>query len=80
MYRQSAEVPLLEYFARLDAIPKNGTTVVIGAIKTRDRTGGPTRILSIMEPDPRKDTSGGAGRSSTTLFSILAYFVLLRFY
>lgn len=60
MYLQPAEVPLLEYVANLDAVPRKGTTMFLGAIKSRDGTGGPTRIFAIIETDPSGDTTSAA--------------------
>ena len=68
MYLQPAEVPLLEYVAHLDDVPKNGTTMFLGAIKSRDGTGGPTRIFAIIEPNPCDQKTGGAERSSVAAF------------
>ncbi|WAQ95859.1 hypothetical protein MAR_028549 [Mya arenaria] len=44
-------VPLVEYVANLDAIPVRGTTIVLGAIKMRDGTGGPTRIFALLDDE-----------------------------
>ncbi|XP_060569731.1 uncharacterized protein LOC132728128 [Ruditapes philippinarum] len=49
MYLQPNNVPLMEYVANLDSIPVRNTTIVLGAMKVRDGTGGPTRVpVSIL--------------------------------
>ena len=79
MYLQPNQVPLLEYVANLDAIPRNGTTMFLGAMKSRGGTGGPVRIFAIME--------GGEGCSQTdsasdvkTMLSIFSYFIIFALF
>lgn len=48
-FLQPMGVPLLEYVANLDAIPPAGTTIVLGSMKMRAGTGGPTRIFALIE-------------------------------
>ena len=79
MYLQPAQVPLLEYVAHLDDVPKNGTTMFLGAIKSRDGTGGPTRIFAIIEPDPCDRTTGGAERIAVATFNIFVSFCVSIF-
>ena len=74
MYLLPAEVPLLEYVANLDAVPKNGTTMFLGAIKSRDGTGGPTRIFAIIESDHCDDATSGSCRRVITILNFLIYF------
>ena len=58
---QPDNVPLLENLANLDSIPPNGTTIFIGGMKTRGGTGGPARVLAIIdEPEDTKPVTGGA--------------------
>ena len=59
MYLQPNQVPLLEYVAYLDSIPNNGTTMFLGAIKSRGGTGGPTRIFALIEDEVKCETSEG---------------------
>lgn len=42
-------IPVLEYAANLDSIPPNGTTIFLGAIKTRGGSGGPVRAVAILD-------------------------------
>ena len=51
VYLQSFNVPLLEYVANLDTIPQNGTTIFLGAPKFRGGTGGPTRVMAVIDED-----------------------------
>ena len=57
-FLQPNGVPLLEYVANLDAIPPNGTTIVLGAPKIRNGTGGHTRIFAFL--DDNDDMTGSA--------------------
>ena len=50
-------IPVLEYAANLDSIPPNGTTIFLGAIKTRGGTGGPVRAVAFLDDDDNEDTS-----------------------
>lgn len=68
---QNNDVPLLEYVANLDAIPLRGTTIVIGAPKFRDGTGGPTRVLAIVNED-QKGSSAHASSPFWTILSIVS--------
>ena len=78
MYLQPNEVPLLEYVAHLDSIPNNGTTIFLGAIKSRDGTGGHTRILAVIDEEPFSTVSRGAFESAMTIcVHFLAVSVLL---
>ena len=81
MYLQPAQVPLLEYVAHLDSVPKNGTTIFLGAIKSRDGTGGPKRIFAVLESDPSDNTTSGAETNVLRMFNvfvILSFCVVLR--
>ena len=51
----------LENLANLDELPSLGATLVIGLIKLRDGSGGPARILGIVEDI---GTGTGSGRSA----------------
>ncbi|XP_060581339.1 isatin hydrolase-like [Ruditapes philippinarum] len=51
MYLQPNNVPLLEYIANLDRIPARGTTFVLGVMKVRGGSGGPTRIFALLDDD-----------------------------
>lgn len=51
MYLQPNNVPLLEYVANLDSIPPRGTTFVLGTMKVRGGSGGPTRIFALLDED-----------------------------
>ena len=70
-YLQPNQVPLIEYVANLDNIPCNGTTIVLGAIKTRGGTGGPTRVLALID-DKNMDTTG---KAATNALSTCVYFI-----
>lgn len=72
MYLQPEEVPLLEYVAKLDSVPANGTTMFLGAIKSRDGTGGPTRIFAVIE-DGSCTITGGASTNMVNVVSIFGY-------
>ncbi|WAQ96642.1 ISAHY-like protein [Mya arenaria] len=63
---QPNNMPLLEYVANLDAIPKTGTTIILGAPKIRNGTGGHTRILAFL-PDDGEDVTGGARRLASSI-------------
>ncbi|KAL4239752.1 hypothetical protein ACF0H5_000555 [Mactra antiquata] len=63
MYLQPNQVPLLEYVANLDSVPARGTTMVLGAMKMRDGTGGPTRIFAFM------DDMDGDGTNTANMYS-----------
>ena len=52
---QPNNIPLLEYVANLDNIPVSGTTVFLGGIRTRGGTGGPTRVLAVVDDDTYDD-------------------------
>ncbi|KAL4240494.1 hypothetical protein ACF0H5_001285 [Mactra antiquata] len=56
-YLQPNDVPLLEYVANLDSIPVRGTTIVLGAIKLRYGSGGPTRIFAFIDEDDDEPNS-----------------------
>jgi kynurenine formamidase len=60
MYLQPNNVPLMEYVANLDSIPVRNTTIVLGAMKVRDGTGGPTRVFAFIdeEHDDMTDSVG----------------------
>ena len=79
MYLQPNQVPLLEYVANLDAIPNNGTTMFLGAIKSRGGTGGPVRIFAIIEDDPCPSTTDAASDLKIA-FSFFSYFVTFLFF
>lgn len=49
VHLQPSNVPLLENVANLDAIPPKGTTIVLGGLKTKTGTGGPTRIFALID-------------------------------
>ena len=51
MYLQPNNVPLMEYVANLDSIPVRNTTIVLGAMKVRRGTGGPTRVFAFIDED-----------------------------
>lgn len=74
MYLQPNDVPLLEYVANLDRIPPRGTTIVLGAMKVRGGSGGPTRIFAFM--DEEMDHLFGSAPSSIAPSN----FVLLLLY
>ena len=42
-------IPVLEYAANLDSIPPSGTTIFLGAIKTRGGSGGAVRAIAILD-------------------------------
>ena len=76
MYLQPAQVPLLEYVAHLDAVPENDTTIFLGAIKSRDGTGGPTRIFAVLDSELPADTNKGARISSLWMITVLVIFAI----
>ncbi|XP_053406653.1 uncharacterized protein LOC123548155 [Mercenaria mercenaria] len=74
MYLQPNNVPLLEYVANLDSIPVRNTTIVLGSMKVRDGTGGPTRIFAMINED---DVTDSAGRLSPIVAFILPLLFIL---
>jgi kynurenine formamidase len=38
----------LENVANLDRVPASGATLVVGAAKVKDATGGPVRLLALV--------------------------------
>lgn len=74
IYLQNNNVPLLEYVANLDSIPVRNTTMVLGSIKVRDGTGGPTRIFAIIDEE-----DGGVSDSAGRLSPYIALFLALLF-
>ena len=61
-YLMPNQILLIEYVAHLDTIPRNETTIILGAIKHRGGTGGPTRVLAILQ-EAGDDPTGGAVKS-----------------
>lgn len=47
LYEQS--VPAMEYVANLDQLPEKGFTVIALPMKVRGGSGGPTRIVAVMD-------------------------------
>lgn len=78
VYLQPNNVPLLEYVANLDAVPKNGTTMFLGSIKTRGGTGGPTRIFAVVE-DGSCTVTGMAVSTMKTRFSVMRFISIILF-
>jgi len=74
-FLQPNGVPLLEYVANLDAIPPNGTTIVLGAPKIRNGTGGHTRIFAFIEDEDK--IIGSAASVHGALLFILAFILAL---
>ena len=72
---QPNNVPLLENVANLDSIPAKGTTIILGGIKTRSGTGGPTRVVAFVEDVD--DDKIGDGSAGITLSPDLLLFILL---
>ena len=79
MYLQPAQVPLLEYVAHLDAVPEHGTTIFLWAIKSRDGSGGPTRIFAVLDSEMTTDgNNGGRILASQTFNMFAAFFAYVR--
>lgn len=77
MYLQPNNIPLLEYVANLDSIPQRGTTFVLGTMKVRGGSGGPTRIFALW--DDEVDDMFGSTRDNTFNFGVLLLsFVFMR--
>ena len=68
-FLQPNQVPLLEFVANLDSIPQNDTTIVLGSIKMRRGTGGPTRILAFIDEKGDRPTNG-ASVTTTGILSV----------
>ncbi|WAQ95860.1 ISAHY-like protein [Mya arenaria] len=69
---QPSGVPLLEYVANLDAIPVRGSTIVLGAIKMREGTGGPTRIFALLDDENDGFINGANSVSSRGAIGLLS--------
>ena len=67
------QIPLLEYVAHLDTIPCNETTIILGAIKHRGGTGGPTRVLALLQEEGDNPTGGAVKMTE----AILGYFAVV---
>jgi len=75
-FLQPNGVPLLEYVANLDAIPPNGTTIVLGAPKIRNGTGGQTRIFAFLKSN---GDMSGAARSRLSVAVLIITIINLLF-
>ena len=77
---QPNNVPLLENLANLDSIPPCGTTIFIGGIKTRGGTGGPARVLAIIDdPVDSKNVTDGADVIAKPSYILLLCLVAGKF-
>ena len=65
---QPNNVPLLENVANLDSIPVKGTTIILGGIKTRSGTGGPTRVVAFVEDENEEKITDGSARMAAKPF------------
>ena len=74
MLLQSNNVTLMEYVANLDSIPVRNTTIVLGAMKVRNGTGGPTRVFAFIDEDVEHyatDTSNAMAPFVCFMFAII---------
>ena len=69
------QIPLIEYVAHLDTIPCNETTIILGAIKHRGGTGGPTRVLALLREEG-DDPTGGAVKMTQGILGCFAVVLL----
>jgi hypothetical protein len=51
----------MEYVANLDSIPVRNTTIVLGAMKVRDGTGGPTKVFAFIDDEEDDDITNSVG-------------------
>ncbi|KAL4239755.1 hypothetical protein ACF0H5_000558 [Mactra antiquata] len=79
MLLQPNDVPLLEYVANLDSVPQRGTTIVLGTMKVRRGTGGPTRIFALIDDQDQTYFNSAETMAYQTLIVscavIIEYFV-----
>ena len=73
---QTNNIPLMEYVANLDSIPVRNTTIMLGAMKVRGGTGGPTRVFAFIEDD----VSTSAAEKITPIFYCIFTSVLCSFF
>ena len=68
----SQDVLVFEMVANLDRMPAKGATIFIGALRLRDASGGPCRILAVFGGEP---SSSNVVRDSILgfVFVILTY-------
>ena len=72
-----SNIPGVENVANMDALPVTGSTVFVGVIKLFDGSGGPTRIMALL--DGPCQTNEGKRLSSGVLFAAVAFVLLINY-
>ena len=66
------DILILEYVANLQSLPPRGATIIIGIVKLQDGSGGPARILGLLDAD-----TAGSGSALTGGWSVAGLMMAL---
>ena len=67
----------MENVGHLERMPVTGTTVVLGVVNLYDGSGGPMRILALVDLDCARASAGHLQASAAWLLASLALSALL---
>ena len=67
----SKNILILEYVANLKDLPPRGATIVIGIVKLKEGSGGPARILGLLDADAGSGSAPTGGCSVAGLMMAL---------
>ena len=74
----SQDVLVFEMVANLDRMPAKGATIFIGALRIRDASGGPCRILAVFGGDPSSSVALRVSILGVVFGILISIFQLLQ--